>query len=265
MVVEGLIETMTPAPEFSSAEIAQFHEQGFAIVRNLGSAELCARMTAITDDGLHRRIEPLELETELKYPGAPESVAGEGGGTIRRLKQALSRDIVFTEWLQYAPLLTRLKQLLGPEVVCPLAHHNCIMTKEPRFSSDTGWHQDLRYWSFVRPDLISVWLALGPERKENGCLQVIPGSHRMPLPASSFDSALFYRSDLPENEPVLAKRELVELNPGDVLFFHAKTLHAATRNFSTRTKYSVVFTFRAMDNPPTPNSRSSKSPELLLH
>jgi phytanoyl-CoA hydroxylase len=167
--------------------------------------------------------------------------------------------------MQHPAIVTRLRQMLGPDIVCPLAHHNCIMTKEPRFSSDTGWHQDLRYWSFARPDLVSVWLALGPERRENGCLQLIPGSHQAAYPRSSFDDQLFFRNDLPENQPVLQQRVLAELGPGDALFFHAKTLHAATRNQTAETKYSVVFTFRALDNPPTPGTRSAAAPELLIH
>src|SRR5690606_8851150 len=133
------------------------------------------------------------------------------------------------------------------------------------FSSDTGWHQDIRYWSFARPELISLWLALGPERQENGCLQLIPGSHRMPFSPQSFDDALFFRSDWEANQPVLESRILAELNPGDALFFHCRTLHAATRNHMPQTKYSVVFTFRSLDNPPAPGSRSALSPELLIH
>ncbi|WP_437227293.1 phytanoyl-CoA dioxygenase family protein [Planctomicrobium sp. SH661] len=254
-----------PSLAFSQGEILRFHELGYAILRNVCEPHLVERMIEVTRFGLENLVEPIEFEADLKYPGAPDSTAAAGGKTVRRLKQALSRDYVFTEWVQHPAIVLRLRQLLGSQIVCPLAHHNCIMTKEPRFSSDTGWHQDLRYWSFARPDLISVWLALGPERKENGCLQLIPGSHRQTYPASSFDKELFFRSDLPENEEVLQNRVLAELNPGDVLFFHAKTLHAATRNYSSLTKYSVVFTFRAIDNPPTPGSRSEASPEMLLH
>jgi len=250
---------------FTTEEVEFFHTNGYVIVRGLAPDHLRERMITVTRYGLQRRVEPIELESELQYPGAPVTPHAEGGETIRRLKQALSRDIVFTDWVLYPPLLNRIKQLVGPEVVCPLAHHNCIMTKEARFSSDTGWHQDVRYWAFKQPELVNAWLALGPERKENGCLQVIPGSHRMALPPTSFDAAKFYRSDLPENEPVLNQRVLVELNPGDVLFFHARTLHAATRNYSDQTKYSVVFTFRSADNPPVTGTRSSRSPEMLLH
>lgn len=254
-----------PSLSFSQAEILRFNELGYAILRNICEPHLVERMIAVTEYGLQNLVEPIEFEADLRYPGAPESVGSDGGKTVRRLKQALSRDYVFTEWVQHPALILRLRQLLGEPVVCPLAHHNCIMTKEPRFSSDTGWHQDLRYWSFARPELISVWLALGPERKENGCLQLVPGSHRETFAPGCFDKDLFFRSDLPENQTVLNDRVLAELNPGDVLFFHAKTLHAATRNFSQQTKYSVVFTFRAEDNPPTPGTRSAASPELLLH
>jgi len=146
----------------------------------------------------------------------------------------------------------------------PLTHHNCIMTKQPKFSSDTGWHQDIRYWAYHRPDLISVWISLVPERIENGCLRVIPGSHRMSFDRSRFDESLFFRGDLSENHAVIANAVPVELDPGDVLFFHAKTLHSASRNYTTQTKYSAVFTFRAADNLPLPGTRSAELPELML-
>jgi phytanoyl-CoA hydroxylase len=138
------------------------------------------------------------------------------------------------------------------------------MTKQPEYSSDTGWHQDIRYWSFARPDLVSLWLALVPETERNGCLQVISGSHRLAIRPDQLDPASFFRSDLAENQQLIAGRKFVSLQPGDALFFHARTLHAATRNPSSETKYSVVFTFRSGDNAPKPGTRSAASPELLL-
>jgi phytanoyl-CoA hydroxylase len=138
------------------------------------------------------------------------------------------------------------------------------MTKEPRFSSDTGWHQDIRYWSFQRPELVNMWLALGTETPENGCLKLIPGTHRMTFDPDQFDEAVFLREDHPKTQPLLSQVVHAPLEPGDVLFFHCLTFHAATRNFSTQPKLSAVFTFRPHDNPPLPNSRSSEAAELLL-
>ncbi|MCA9089566.1 MAG: phytanoyl-CoA dioxygenase family protein [Planctomycetaceae bacterium] len=259
------MSTNVVASLFTPDELAAFEQDGYLIVRGLAEPDLCDHMRAVTLDNVQRLIEPIEFEVDLQYPGAPESPAALGGRTVRRLLQAHGRDYVFTRWLTSPQLTGRLKQLLGPEYLCPLAHHNCIMTKEPQFSSDTGWHQDIRYWSFTRPDLVNVWLALGQERAENGCLKIIPGSHREKFQRAQFDDDTFFRTDVPENQPLLSREVRAELEPGDVLFFHCRTLHAATRNYSNETKNSVVFTFRSLDNPPLPGTRSALSPELLLH
>ena len=249
---------------FSTEEQAQFQRDGYVIVPRLAPPELMQRLLEIAKRDLAGRTLPLEYEADLHYPGAPASRQQAGGGTVRRLLRAQSRDWAFTEWLMHPPLLARVRQLLGPGIIVPLAHHNCIMTKQPHYSSDTGWHQDTRYWNFARPDLVNTWLALGPEREDNGCMRLIPGSHRLELPRERYDEQEFFREDLEANRELIAQQHTALLEPGDVLFFHARTLHAATRNFSDRTKYSVVFTFRATDNPPRAGTRSAGLPELLL-
>lgn len=260
-----MVTVDAPAPSgFRQDEVDQFWRDGYCCVRGLASDLDVTRMREVTLRGLRDEIGPIEYEAELHYPGAPTSLAAEGGRTIRRLKQALSRDFIFTEWLLRPEILGRLQQLLGRRVLCPLAHHNCIMTKQPQYSSETGWHQDIRYWSFAQSELINAWIALGPEHPDNGCLQVIPGSHRMDFDRSQFDGEVFFRPDLPENQALIATRQYVSLNPGDVLFFHCRTLHAASRNTSTESKFSVVFTFHGAENAPLPGTRSSALPELLL-
>lgn len=249
---------------FSTDDVAQFWRDGYLCVRQLATPTDVAQMRRITDLGLREQLGPIEYEAELQYPGAPQSLDADGGRTVRRLKQALSRDFLFTNWIMRPTVLGRLQQLLGPQIICPMAHHNCIMTKQPEFSSETGWHQDTRYWSFAKPDLVNTWVALGREYAANGCLQVIPGSHKLELERSRFDQEMFFRADLPENQPLIQTRQFVELEPGDVLFFHSKTLHAASRNTTKESKYSVVFTFHGGDNYPLPNTRSAALPELLL-
>ncbi|HUG93974.1 MAG TPA: phytanoyl-CoA dioxygenase family protein [Planctomycetaceae bacterium] len=254
----------TLAPLFDAAELAQFQRDGYVIARGLTAAPLRERMLELTRRHLAAAVEPIEFEADLQYPGAPTSREAVGGRTVRRLKQAHSRDFVFTEWLIQPDLLGRIRQLLGPQVVVPLAHHNCLMTKQPHHSSRTGWHQDIRYWSFERPELVSVWLALGREHEANGCLNLVPGTHRMSFESGRFDEALFLRPDLPENQALAAAAVPAELEPGDVLFFHCRTFHAAGQNQTGDPKFSVVFTFRPLDNHPLPGSRSASLPELLI-
>ena len=233
-------------------------------MRGLADAATVARLRAVAERELAARAAPLELEAETGYPGAPADPAAPGGETVRRLLQAYARDAALREWAAAPAAAARLKQLLGPRVALSQAHHNCVMTKRPGYSSVTGWHRDVRYWSFERPELVSVWTALGPERRDNGCLLVLPGTHRMEFATQRLDERQFLRADLEENVPLLATEAAVELEPGDVLFFHARLFHAAGRNRTADTKYSLVFTYHAADNRPLPGTRSASLPDVLI-
>lgn len=234
-----------------------FAHNGYLVLRNWVDAERRARMLSRVAQDVADDVAPVEYEADVNYPGSPENREAVGGRTIRRLLQAHARDPVFSDWFQSPDLLAALTQLFGGEVVQARAHHNCVMTKQPRFSSDTGWHQDIRYWAFERPDLVSVWLALGREYPENGGLMVIPGSHRMGFSPERYDERLFLRPERPENAALIAQAVHVDLDPGDVLLFHARLFHAASRNYTQDTKYSVVATYRARDNHPIPGTRSA--------
>jgi phytanoyl-CoA hydroxylase len=262
-----LLKAMTnhkTTTEFSHEEVASFQQDGYFVARDLLPRESINEMKRITQRDLAAHQGDIEYEAELSYPGAPQSLDAEGGRTARRLRQAISRDPIFAKLVKEPCLVNRLQQLLGPHIVMPLIHHNCIMTKQPRYSSDTGWHQDTRYWNFTTGDLVNIWIALGDETLQNGCLRVLPGTHHERAPRERLDDALFLRTDLEQNQPLLARAIPVELKAGDVLFFHARCFHAATRNYSTESKQSVVFTFRSLDNPPVPGTKSAQWPELLL-
>ena len=249
---------------FSAAEIVQFDEQGYVIVRSFVTLEAVQRMLAVARNQLEVEAPPLEYEADLQYPGAPASRDAPGGRTVRRLLQAYARDPVFREWATSNALRQRLVALLGARVALSQAHHNCIMTKQPQYSSRTMWHQDIRFWSFGQPNLVSVWLALGAETEDNGCLSVIPGTHGMQFAPDRFDAGCFLDPTQPQNGELIDRRVTVELQPGDALFFHSRTFHAAGNNQTDETKMSVVFTFRSWDNPPLPGTRSAALPEMIL-
>ena len=259
-----MLSTESLSEELTAEQCSQFERDGFLIQRNLLPEDYLRTILAVTRRDTEAHFGDIEYEADVNYPGAPASLDAEGGRTIRRLRQAFSRDPVFAKLVKEPFLLNRLRKLVKPPVVMPLAHHNCIMTKHPEYSSDTGWHRDIRYWAFENSNLVNAWFALGSETTQNGCLRLIPGSHRMQLSPEQLDDAQFLRSDSPENQSLLDTAITAELQPGDVLFFHARCYHAATRNYSDETKYSLVFTFRSLDNPPVEGTRSAAFPELLL-
>lgn len=221
-------------------------------------------MRSLARNHLARAVAPVEYEADVGYPGAPTSKEARGGHTIRRLLQAYARDPLFAAWATDPRVVARVQQLFARPVVLPQAHHNCIMTKQPGFSSATHWHQDIRYWSYARPELINVWLAWGDETVDNGCLILLPGSHTQEFAPARLDAALFLRPELPANQALIETHVYAHLSAGDVLFFHARTFHAAGRNSTHETKFSLVYTYRPNDNPPRAGSRSSGYEEIAL-
>jgi phytanoyl-CoA hydroxylase len=157
-----------------------------------------------------------------------------------------------------------LHQLLQEPVVLTLAHHNCVMTKHPNYGTATGWHRDIRYWSFARNDLISVWLALGDEYPANGGLSVLPGSQHWAIEPEQLDTLDFLRPDVARNQALFQQGVALKLAAGDVVLFHSGLFHAAGQNTSTQVKHSVVFAYRGASNPPRAGSKSAMAGEVTL-
>ena len=246
------------------SELRQFRQDGYLILRGLASDTQCDRMRAVTQDHLQRAVPPIEFEAEVGYAGAPASLDAPGGKTARRLRDAYHRDDCFRQWAETPELVAMLSQLLEEEISLVLAHHNCVMTKHPDYGTATGWHRDIRYWSFLRNELITVWLALGEETPNNGGLQFIPGSHRLMVQPEQLDKLDFLRPDLPQNQTLFAQGVTPTLKKGDVVLFHSGLFHAAHRNETKAVKMSVAFAYRGKSNLPLPGSRSAAAGDILL-
>ena len=255
---------MTTLPALAGAlDVRRFERDGYVVVRGLAGLATLAALRAAALAALSPLLAPVEYEAEVGYPGAPTGRDTPGGGTSRRLLNALSRGESFRDWATAPRLGACLRELMhASRVLVSQCHHNCVMTKQPRHSSRTGWHQDMRYWSFDRPQLVSVWLALGTETQPNGALRVIPGSHRLAVDRGQLDAALFLREDLVRNRELIAAAVSVELEPGDALLFDCKLFHAAGANETDEVKLSLVLTYHAADNLPIPGTRSANYPSL---
>ncbi len=246
----------------SEDQMKAFRQDGYLVLRNQVPAAACAAMLAVTREHVSDAVPPFEYEADVGYPGAPPSTDAPGGKTIRRLRGAYHRHACFQQWAQDVQLTAMLTQLFGEKICLSLAHHNCIMTKHPQFGTATGWHRDIRYWSFTRPDLISVWLALGEENEANGGLKIIPGSHRMQIGPAQLDELDFLRPDAPQNQALFAQGIPLVLHQGDVVFFHSGLFHAAGKNTSADMKSSVVFVYHGETNQPVAGSKSAMAGEV---
>ena len=244
---------------------ALFRRDGYVVLRKFADSEVVAGLRSLASEHLEYSLAPLEYESDVGYPGSPSSRSDVGGATVRRLLGAAGRNPRLRAWATSAEAARALRGLIGAaDVMMSQSHHNCIMTKHPGFSSATLWHQDNRYWSFDEEALVTMWLALGAETRANGCLRVIPGSHKLELDRGRLDAQLFLRPDLEPNKELITSAVPVELKAGDVLFFHSRLFHAAGRNRTRETKFSVVFTYHSADNCPIAGTRSAQFASLPL-
>jgi phytanoyl-CoA hydroxylase len=248
---------VTAAQSSSQEQIVQLRDTGYVVVPRFIPAGGLAQLNEAARAQLAARADPLEFEADLRYPGAPVSRTAAGGETVRRLLDAYSRDPVFAQCGTSPALRRWMEGYFGEAALMSRVHHNCMMTKHPRYGSLTGWHRDIRYWSFEREDLVSVWLALGEEEIDNGALWLVPGSHRMAFAADRFDEAKFFRADRADNAEIIRTAASPRLAPGDAVFFHCNTLHSAGKNLSDAVKFSLVYTYYGRSNAPQAGTRSA--------
>ena len=167
-------------------------------------------------------------------------------------------------------LLTRSEQLVdstnalldGDTAICHF--HSKLMQKEPRVGGAWEWHQDYGYWyknEFLLPDqMMSVMVAITDANPENGCLQVIKGSHKMGRVEHGFAGEQVGAS---QRYVDLALKTMdliyVELKAGDVLFFHSNLLHRSEANLSDRPRWSMISCYNRASNIGYNDSASSMS------
>ena len=248
---------------YDETRLSKFSKDGYLIVRNLCQPEMIQSMLSVIESSLDPAIAPVEYEADVHYPGSPASRGSPGGDTPRRLLNAMARNEVFRRWAVSSKVANNVRNLLQSHYIqVSQNHHNCVMTKFPGYGSETGWHQDIRYWSFDQPNLITSWLALGDEYQGNGSLSVIPGSHTMEFGRGQFDAVLFFRSDVSKNRKLMTSAENLELNAGDLLLFHSRLLHSADRNRTNSVKLSLVFSYHCESNRPIDGTRSAEHPDI---
>lgn len=254
----------TQTADIGNSIANDFAEKGYAVLPQFVPADQRKRLLAWVNAALQPLQGPVEYETEVGYAGSPANRDAPGGNTPRRLLAAYSRHRLLQNLATSEALAQALAAITGTDMALSQCHHNCIMTKCPGYSSTTLWHQDIRYWSFDRPELISAWFALTDETQANGALRLIPASHKLELAPEQFDAEQFLRPELPLNKALIASAEEVELKAGDLLLFHSRTFHAAGKNTTSEKKLSAVFTYHALDNRPVAGSRSAQLPSIEL-
>jgi ectoine hydroxylase-related dioxygenase (phytanoyl-CoA dioxygenase family) len=157
------------------------------------------------------------------------------------------------------------EQLLGGEVY---HYHSKMILKDAKVGGAWTWHQDYGYWyqnGVLQPLLTSVFIAVDPCTVENGCLQVIKGSHHCGRVnhVLTGDQA---GADKERVDEILKRFPLVHvtMDPGDALFFHSNLLHRSDQNKSDKPRWAMICCYNAARNDPYKESHHPRYTPLKV-
>jgi len=130
-----------------------------------------------------------------------------------------------------------------------------LIAKDPEVGGAFAWHQDYGYFyenGVLYPDCGSVSIPLHKCYKENGCLQVIPRSHKLGRlnHSRAGDLASVDGDRLEAITNILGEPIMIQTMPGDVLFFHSNLLHTSGPNTSKDKRWNLVLAYNQVENAP---------------
>ncbi|MFQ5755590.1 MAG: phytanoyl-CoA dioxygenase family protein [Acidiferrobacterales bacterium] len=147
------------------------------------------------------------------------------------------------ELASHPRVLDAVEDVLGPDIfVWGLS----LFVKDAHNPGYVSWHQDSTYWGLSKPDVVTAWVALSPSNRENGCMKMIPGSHRLdqfPHNDTLAQDNLLTRGqkiavDVDESEAVY-----LVLAPGEISLHNIRTLHASEPNRSGARRIGVAIRY----------------------
>lgn len=228
---------------FTAEEVEAFHRDGYVLVDDLFNREEIASLRdfAKTDRDLEKQ--------------ALERRDGEGGITRLRVWNTAGDDL-YGLVARSPRVVDPLEQVLGDEVYY---YHSKMNFKEPFTGGAWAWHQDYGYWygnGCLLPEMASCLISVDAATKENGCLQVLKGSHHMGR-VEHLKVGDQTGADPERVEQALKRYELVycETPPGGAIFFHCNLLHRSDQNHSPHPRWSYICCYNTRRNDPYKESK----------
>ena len=214
-----------------AAERRHYGEHGYVLRRGLFAPEELEtwhkRFLAIVNEEVPAARGMLVMRDVMVAKGAVNPDSPEKA--IAKV-QDFHGDPVLWEYVTHPGLLDVVEAFTGPDIK---SIHTMLINKPPDVDGRHALHQDLLYFPFRPADrIVAAWTALEPCTRENGCLCVVPGTHRGPLlehQNPDWEWVNYGYFGVKDAEK-LGERVHLEMEPGDTVFFHPKLLHGSGRN-----------------------------------
>jgi hypothetical protein len=218
-------QSTTVQDRLTDAQVAQYQRDGYIVVPGLFAPEVARAWKEV-----------------LKARLAEENKLAEPSGV--RVWMADAMDAFTAARVQDAKVAGILQQLIGPNVEF-LSVKAVFKNAQTNFNSP--WHQDWYYWQ--GSPKISIWIALDDATPDNGCLRMVPGSHREHVAMEVVEDGHGFQRRTADAALEGRTIETVPVRRGDGIFFHDLTLHDSCPNRTGQERWSAIATYRDASRP----------------
>ena len=222
----------------TTQQIQFYRDAGYLAVENVFTADEVAELRRVTDEFVEksRAVTANDAIFDLEPSHTPAVPR------LRRLKDPIKQHPVYRRAILNPNLLGIVSQLIGPAIT---SNGNKLNLKLADVGSPVEWHQDWAFYPHTNDDLLAVGIAMDDSSLENGCLMVLPGTHRGSILNHHQDGVFIGAVTEPGFRPDGAVPIL--LKAGGISIHHTRLLHGSAPNRSPRARRLLLFQYCAAD------------------
>ena len=214
--------------------VAGFERDGFTILENVFDEAELGPISDEVDRVIEGRVNYVPAHDRIYEPGSDPP-------RLRNAFRLHQYNEFFLEVARHPKLVAVMETLLGAPV---RLYGTQLFAKPARVGTAVPLHQDMPYWPFDPPELITAWIALDDSSVGNGCVRFVPGSHRLGMLPHTASGVQGNSLGLAPDARVEALGEVpVEVRRGSVVLHHCLTAHRSEPNTSERERRGLVHVY----------------------
>lgn len=236
----------------TDAQVGEFKARGFLLGPSVYSGAEA--------DSLRHRLEDVIEGRSAAKPECLRNMVQDSEQVVIQVVNIWEADNLFRRHLHHPGVCEMVARLIGHDVL--RVWHDQIQYKPPRVGGPTTWHQDHPYWPIIQPaDLVSAWVALDDADVENGCMWMVPESHRWgPHRGGTIGTDPVTFAPLPDLSllpPGIDPTPVpCPVEKGRVMFHHCLTWHGSPPNRSDRGRPAIAVHYMPGYTRYVPNNRT---------
>ena len=194
-------------------------------------ALIAAQVTQYREQGFLSPVPALSAQEANEARVQVEAVEAVNGGMWPRA-QSLKSHLIYTfldRIVHHPKILDAVEDILGPDILCWSSRW---FIKDKNDGGFVSWHQDVPYWGLdVGENILTAWVAISPATRDNGCMKVIPGSHRSLVPhKEGVSNNLLLRGQEVAVKVDESKAVYMALGAGQMSIHHGLMFHGSAEN-----------------------------------